>query len=128
MAFQVTALYASILAIACIVLSIIVSTQRGKVNVAIMDGGHRDLAVWMRRHGNFIENVPLVLLVMGLAETRGMPATWLHVIGILLLASRLIHVLGLNAEQPANPLRIIGTVGTHLSVLGCVAFLLWSLH
>ena len=128
MAFQVTAFYASILAIAGIILSIIVSTKRGKVGVAIMDGGNPDLAIWIRRHGNFVENVPFVLLMMALAEARGMPATWMHVIGILLIVSRLIHVFGVNADQPANPLRVAGAVGTHLCILGCVVFLLRSLH
>ena len=87
-----------------------------------------DIAVWMRRHGNFVEYVPFVLLMMALAEASGMPPVWMHVIGIVLLASRLIHVFGLNATQPANPLRVTGTVGTHLSVLACVVFLLWSLR
>lgn len=128
MAFQVTAIYGSILAIAGVILSIIVSTKRGKYGVSIMDGGHPELAVWIRKQGNFCEYVPFVVLMMALAEARGMPATWLHVIGIVLLASRLIHVIGLKADKPSDPLRIIGTVGTHLSILGAAVFLLWSLH
>jgi uncharacterized membrane protein YecN with MAPEG domain len=128
MVFHVTALYASILAIAGIVLSIIVSTKRGKYGVSIGDGGHPELALWIRKQGNFCEYVPLAILMMALAEADGMPATWLHVIGILLLVSRLIHVLGLKVDKPNEPLRIAGTVGTHLSILGAAVFLLWSLH
>jgi uncharacterized membrane protein YecN with MAPEG domain len=128
MAFPVTALYASILAIAAIVLSIIVSTKRGKYGVAIMDGGHPELALWIRKQGNFCEYVPFAVLMMALAEARGMPVTWLHVIGILLLFSRLIHVIGLKVDKPTDPLRVAGAVGTHLSMLGVVVFLLWSLH
>ncbi|MDB5522687.1 MAG: hypothetical protein JWM58_450 [Rhizobium sp.] len=128
MALPVTALYASILAIAAIVLSIIVSTKRGKAGVAIMDGGNIDLALWIRKHGNFAENVPFAILLMGLAEARGMPVIWLNAIGILLLAARLIHVIGLKADKPADPLRVAGAVGTHLSMLGVVVFLLWSLR
>lgn len=128
MAFHVTALYASILAIAGIVLSIIVSTRRGKVGVSILDGGNAELAAWMRRHGNFIEYVPYAILMMALAEAAGMPPMWLHVVGIVLLISRAIHPFGVNATQPNNPLRILGAVGTHLCVLACVVFLLWSLR
>lgn len=128
MAFQVTAIYGSILAIASVILSIIVSTKRGKYGVSIMDGGHPELAVWIRKQGNFCEYVPFVVLMMALAEARGMSATWLHVIGILLLVSRLLHVIGLKADKPAEPLRVAGTVGTHLSILGAALFLLWSLH
>jgi uncharacterized membrane protein YecN with MAPEG domain len=128
MGFQVTAIYASTLAIASVVLSIIVSTRRGQYGVSIMDGGHPELAVWIRKQGNFCEYVPFVVLVMALAEARGMPATWLNLVGILLLVSRLIHVVGLKADKPTEPLRIAGTVGTHLSILGAAIFLLWSLH
>lgn len=128
MAFHITSLYASILAIAAILLSILVSVHRGKAGVALMDGGNPDLMASIRRHGNFTENVPFVILLMALAEARGMPGPWLHGIGILLCAARLIHVFGLNAHQPANPLRIAGNVGTHLCVLGTVVFLLWSLQ
>jgi hypothetical protein len=128
MAFHVTALYASILAIAGIVLSIIVSTRRGKVGVSILDGGNAELAVWMRRHGNFVEYVPFTLFMMALAEAAGTPSIWMHVIGIVLLLSRLIHPFGVDATQPNNPLRVLGAVGTHLCILACVAFLLWSLH
>ena len=127
MAFQVTSLYASILAVAAIVLSIIVSAKRGKYGVAIMDGGYPELTLWIRRHGNFAEAVPLALFMMALAEARGMTAMWLHLIGILLLISRLAHVCGLSHENPTEPLRIAGTVGTHFTILGAVAYLAWSL-
>jgi uncharacterized protein len=127
MALQITSLYASILAIAAITLAIIVSTKRGKYGVSIMDGGHPELALWIRKHGNFAEAVPFALFMMALAEIRGMPATWLHVIGALLLISRVAHVYGLSNERPTEPFRIAGTVGTHLTILGAVAYLAWSL-
>jgi len=127
MALQITSLYASILAIAAITLAIIVSTKRGKYGVSIMDGGHPELALWIRKHGNFAEAVPFALFMMALAEMRGMPATWLHVIGVLLLISRAAHVYGLSNENPTEPFRIAGTVGTHLTILGAVAYLAWSL-
>jgi len=127
MAFQVTSIYACISAIAMIVLALIVSSKRGKFGVAIMDGGHPELALWIRKHGNFAEFVPLALFMMALAEARGMPATWLHVIGILLLIARAIHVFGINLQNPADPFRIAGAVGTHISMLGAVAYLAYSL-
>lgn len=126
MAFQVTSLYASVLAIAAIALAVIVSTKRGKYGVSILDGGHPELALWIRKHGNFVEAVPFALLMMALAEARGMPSVWLHVTGSLLLISRLAHVYGLSNENPTEPFRIGGTVGTHLTVLGAVAYLAWS--
>ena len=127
MSFQVTALYASILAVAAIVLAITVSTKRGKFGVSIIDGGHAELALWIRRHGNFAESVPFALVMMALAEARGMPHVWLHVMGVLLLVSRLAHVYGLSLERPADPFRVAGTVGTHTAMLGAAVYLLYSL-
>lgn len=127
MALQVTSLYASILAVAAIILAIMVSAKRGKYGVSIMDGGHPELALWIRKHGNFAEAVPFALFMMALAETRGMPVTWLHIVGMLLLISRAAHVYGLSTENPTEPFRIGGTVGTHLTILASVAYLAWSL-
>lgn len=127
MTFAVTSLYASILTIAVIVLAILVSTKRGQTGVAILDGGNADLAVSMRRHGNLVENVALALLLMALCEARGLTPGWLHTMGVVLLAGRALHLIGLDAIHPAAPLRIIGTVATQLSMLGAVVFLLWSL-
>lgn len=127
MAFQVTSFYASILAIAALALAVTVSTKRGKYGVSILDGGHPELALWIRKHGNFAEAVPFALLMMALAEARGMPALWLHVIGALLLISRLAHAYGLSNENPTEPFRIGGTIGTHLTILGAVGYLAWSL-
>ena len=127
MAFQVTSFYASILAIAAIALAVTVSTKRGKYDVSILDGGHPELALWIRKHGNFAEAVPFALLMMALAEARGMPALWLHVIGALLLISRLAHAYGLSNENPTEPFRIGGTIGTHLTILGAAGYLAWSL-
>lgn len=127
MTFAVTSLYASILTIAVIVLAILVSAKRGQTGISILDGGNAGLAVSMRRHGNLVENVPLALLLMALCEARGLTPGWLHTMGVVLLAGRALHLIGLDAVRTAAPLRIIGTVATQLSMLGAVVFLLWSL-
>ena len=57
----------------------------------------------------------------------GFLALTVVLIGILLLISRLAHVCGLSQENPTEPLRIAGTVGTHFTILGAVAYLAWSL-
>jgi uncharacterized membrane protein YecN with MAPEG domain len=125
--FQVTSLYASILAIAVIVLANIVSAKRGKTGIAILHGDNLDLAVWMRRHGNLVENVPLALLLMAFCEARGLTPFWLNAMGATLVGARLLHVVGLGAVNAKSPLRIIGGVGTQLSMLGAVGYLLWSI-
>lgn len=126
MTLPITSLYAPLLALLFIVLSNIVSAQRAKHRVSIGDGGEPTLLLWMRRHGNLAENLALTLILMGLAELRGLPATWLHVMGVVLVLSRLIHVFGLDASRPAAPLRIAGGAGTQLVQLAAIVYLLWS--
>jgi len=126
MTFDVTSIYAAIFAIAAVTLSALVSLRRAKHGVSILDGGHVDLAVAIRRHGNFIETVPLALILMAIAETRGLEAFWLHLIGIAILAGRLLHALGLNAHRPADPVKALGMAGTLLPILALAIYLLLS--
>lgn len=124
MTFPVTSLYAAVLALGALVLGNIVSARRGKTNTAILHGENLRLAVWIRRHGNFVETVPLALILMGLAEAQGLSSTWLHTMGAVLTLSRVSHSIGLNAINAKNPLRIAGGLGTQLAMLGAALFLL----
>ena len=81
----------------------------------------------IRQHGNFIEWVPLVLLLMVLAEGNRAGATWLHVAGALLLAGRLMHPFGLKVAQPSHPMRIAGNTASLLAMLSMVVCLLVTL-
>ncbi len=127
MNFQVTSLYAAAFTILVAALSNIVSAKRGNSNIAILHGDDMNLAVWIRRHGNLVETIPLALLLMGLAEARMLTTYWLHFAGSVLLVSRFLHLFGLNAQQAKAPLRIAGGVGTQFTTLALAGYLLWSL-
>ncbi len=124
--FAVTSLYVAILALGAIVLSNIVSAQRGKTGISILHGDDMTLALWMRRHGNFMETVPLVLLLMALAEARGAPVNLLHGMGIVLVLARISHVFGMSVTNSKHPLRILGGVATQIVMLAGIGFLLWN--
>ena len=126
MTFQVTALYAAIFTILVLVMATIVTANRARAKVSILHGDDMTLALWMRRHGNLIEHVPLILILMALCEARGLPVMWLHVGGIVVLVGRLTHIVGLNLTNPAAPLRITGGTLTHLPMLAAAIFLAWS--
>lgn len=126
MTFQITSIYAAILAIAAVTLSVLVSMRRARHSVSILDGGHVDLAVAIRRHGNFIETVPLILILMAISESRGMEAFWLHAVGMTVLAGRLLHALGLKANRAYHPLKALGMAGTLLPILALSIYLLMS--
>ncbi len=123
-AILVTSVYAAVLALFMIALSSHVSMQRGKANVSILDGGNAELQLRMRRHGNFIENVPLALLLMALAELDGVGHNWIHAAGMLLVVGRILHAMGLSADR-ATPLRLVGGLSSTLSVLLMVGNILY---
>jgi len=126
MTLQITALYASLIGIWAVVLSNYVSINRGRLGIQHGDGGNPAMAAIIRRHGNLTEYVPLALILLGLAEVRGLGTTWMHVLGILLIVSRLVHPFGISVNNPGHPLRIVGAVGTHIVMLAAALYILWT--
>lgn len=121
MILEITPMYAMPLAIMMFVLWLQVVKARVAGNVSI---GHADDPVLhekIRRHGNFIEYVPLVLLLMLMAELRGGNGTALHVAGGLLVVSRALHPFGLKAGNATHVLRIMGNSGSLLALFISVA-------
>ena len=114
---DITGLYAVPLALMMTVLAVRVIMLRAKTGISILDGGNPALALRMRRHGNFVENVPMVLLLMTIAELLGAAALWLHLAGGLLVCGRILHAFGLSIEKPAALARIAGVVGTIIAML-----------
>jgi uncharacterized membrane protein YecN with MAPEG domain len=126
MTFPITSLYAALFTILVIVLSNIISAKRGRAGISILHGDNMNLALWIRRHGNLVENLPLALLLMGLCEASGLPALWLNAMGIVLILARLAHLVGLTTDNPSAPLRIAGGAGTQLVMLAAAGWLVWS--
>ncbi len=111
MTFQITTLYALPLALIFLALFFTVSAKRSDLKQSIGDGGDIALHERIRRHGNFVEWVPMVLVLMMLAEANGVGSTWLHAAGALLVIGRVIHPFGLKADNSLHPLRIAGNMG-----------------
>lgn len=114
--FPITSLYAIPLAVLYLALYINVIQTRAKLGLAIGDGGNVDLQERIRRHGNFVETVPLIMILMLLAEANGTGQIWLYVAGAFLTLGRILHPFGLKATEPSNPLRIAGNSLGMLSV------------
>ena len=120
---SITALYASVLGIILVVISVRVSMLRGKFKVMFGDGGQEDLMRAIRAQGNFIEYVPLALLLIGMVEWDGMRPWVVHTLAGSLLASRLIHYWGLTARK--DPGRGIGATVTWLVLVVSGVILLY---
>ena len=119
-AIPITALYAGMLGIIAVVLGANVGRKRVSTEVSILHGDDMDLALAIRKHGNFAEWVPLALILIAALELNGVGAVPLHVMGVSLVVFRISHPLGLRAEtpQPAGRAiaRAIGFLGTTLLV------------
>ena len=125
MPLAVTALYALLLALIGSYLAFRAGSLRGKTGISIWYGDNQQLALEMRRHGNFAEFVPMALILMAIIEMNGIPAWVLHTAGVILVAARILHPIGLEAESISNPLRGIGAGGTLLAsaiLMGTVAY------
>ena len=120
----VTLLYAGILGIISIILAFGVGAKRGSTGVSIGTGDDAELLVANRRHGNFIEYVPLALILMALLEMNGVGAITIHAFGAVLVVSRICHPLGLRADVMTTPLRAIGAGGT---ILVTVVMSVWAI-
>jgi uncharacterized membrane protein YecN with MAPEG domain len=117
MQFEVTALYAIPLAVIYLILWFRVTSTRAALKVSIGDGGDSALHEKIRHHGNFVEWVPMILILMLLAEGNRAEAFYLHISGTLLLVGRLAHPFGLKAAQATHPLRIVGNSTNILATL-----------
>ena len=64
-------IYASLMAIMFVVLSIRTIHQRRQLKINLGDAGNKDMQRAMRVHANFAEYVPLSLLMVYLVEQSG---------------------------------------------------------
>ena len=127
MPLTITTLYVLPLAIIWFALWLSVSRRRMSYGQSIGDGGHQSLLLQIRRHGNFIESVPIVLCLMILGELQQVSPLALHAAGASLLLGRLLHPFGLQVDNGNHPLRYIGNSGTILAVAIMVVALIAAL-
>lgn len=114
----ITPMYAAALGIILLILSIrVVAVVRVKGGKQYGDGGDAALTPVVRGQANFIEYVPMIVIIIAFAEASGASATWIHGLGGTLLLGRVLHPLGLTNEDGVNPLRFIGTNLTWIVLL-----------
>ena len=81
----------------------------------------KDLPDWkpdttLRVQANFVENVPLALVMLYLLEEAAAPATIVHVLGASLVLARLAHAWGYSTNPGATYARLIGAQGTFVLI------------
>ena len=111
---MVSSLYAVLGALLLLRLSLNVVKLRTQYRVSVGDGGFSELQTAIRVHGNAIEYIPISLILLLLMEMNGAKVWMIHVCGIVLIASRILHSYGLKNHDYSQ--RRMGMMGTYLAI------------
>jgi len=112
---QITSQLTALAAVSLVGLSFSVSLKRMKAGTDIGMGDDPGLLRRIRAQGNFIEYVPLALILCAVAELRGVSPSWLWALAGLLVVGRAAHATGILTGS--TPLRAIGMLATYASLL-----------
>jgi hypothetical protein len=94
----------------------IVRLRRGR-KVGLGDGGDRELLRRIRIHANFVEHVPMLLVLLALLELAGLDRRIVATLGGVLLVARLLHAQGLRRSEGYSLGRFWGTLLTWVVLL-----------
>jgi uncharacterized membrane protein YecN with MAPEG domain len=110
-------IYMALAALLLLFLSVRVSMLRRRYNVGIGDGGHEDLLRAIRVQANFVEYVPIALLLILAADLVGHEKIFVHILGIALLIARVFHAWGVSLHSGPSFGRMVGTSLTFLVLI-----------
>ena len=123
-----TALYAAILGLLAVILTVNVIRNRVVLKIDSGDGGNAKMGMVIRAHANFAQHAPLALLLIGIAEAIGTGKTVIHVLGAALVLARLLSAWGLSSVEGPSFGRQAGA-GLTVLVLAAASVLIllrWS--
>jgi len=116
MTAPVTGLYAGLLMLLLLFFAGRVSLLRSKLRVGMGHGNDPRLARAIRVHGNAVEWIlPMVVLLL-VAELDGANRVFLHVCGVTFIAARIVHAAGLARTSKDSSGRFWGMTATWLVI------------
>ncbi len=122
---MITGIYAGLCSLMFLYLAWPITVQRKRKKIGVGDGGDTELQRTIRVHANFVEYVPLTLLMLLLAELQKAPPLLIHGLGIALILSRILHAVGFSRSGGYSLGRFYGTLGTWLVMIGLAVHLVW---
>ena len=112
----ITALYASVLALIYYKLSKNVIKLRRQHKVSIGHDGHKDLEQSIRAQANFIEYVPLGLILLSCLEINNVHPLIVSILGGLLFIGRFLHAKSFTTPGTDKTKRVQGMKLTFWSI------------
>jgi len=115
---MITALYAGLCGLLLVALYVRVSQRRLATKIGMGTGDDAILEQRIRAHGNFIESVPIALVLLYLLEQTGVDPLYIHAFGMTLLLARIGHAQGISTTLGRSAGRFYGSIGTLLVTAG----------
>jgi uncharacterized membrane protein YecN with MAPEG domain len=122
---HIVPVYAALLALLFVFLSIRTIRLRRRLQIAI---GHKDDALMlraMRVHANFAEYAPFSLLLIAFVELASAPALFVQVLCLALLLGRCSHAWGVSQAKEDYRFRVGGMAMTFTAILLASIYLLY---
>ena len=122
-------LYAGLLALLFVALSVRTLRLRHGLRIAIGDAGDARMLRAMRVHANFAEYVPLSLLLLYFVESSGAAPWFVHALGLCILIGRVLHAVGVSQVRERFVFRVLGMALTFTPMIASALRLLhvyWS--
>ncbi len=109
---SVTPIYIAILGVLFLPFTMYAGFYRGKVKINLGDGGNEELLKRVRAQGNFIETVPIALILLVALELQGASDNAMHALGVTLVVGRILHWLAMTEIGPfiARPIGMLATL------------------
>ena len=113
---SVTPIYIALLGLLFLPFTMRVGLYRVKNEINLGDGQDEELIKRIRGQGNFIETVPLAVVLLLLMEVLGAGTIWLHTLGTLLVGGRMLHYLGITGlgHFACRPIGMFATLSVYL--------------
>ncbi|MCP5075863.1 MAG: glutathione S-transferase [Rhodobacteraceae bacterium] len=119
-----TPIYIAILGLLFLPITMRVALYRIKSRISLGTGDDPEMVRRMRGQANFVETVPMALILLVAMEVLGASNTWLHALGLTLVLGRVVHYLGLIKLAPLS-FRLFGIGVTLLTIfLGSIWILI----
>ena len=123
---QITAIYASLLAFIFVRLSTNIIKLRRLYKISLGHKNHKDLEQSIRAQANFIEYVPLGLILLSCLEINKIHPVIVFLLGGLLLVGRFLHAKSFTMPNIDQSKRVQGMKFTFWSIRLMAAMLIFS--
>ncbi|NBW99496.1 glutathione S-transferase [bacterium] len=121
---KITLILSSVMGLMCVWLALQVIKNRRKHQVSLGDGGIDELTRAIRAHGNFVEYVPLSLILLACSELNQAPLLVVTGFAVLIFLGRAFHAYAFLGGKDHFKPRIFGM---KLTLYGLVALSVFNL-